>query len=268
MSSTDYSSDDSSDRSYGEEARDRFCTYQTGRFNGHECSRYVECPAHITRRAASDGSDEEEEYDEDQGQDQDQEVDEFDADGAEVDEQDPVRYQVADEASDNGDNSGASPAAHDVIDLTTPSPPRQNTAGHGDGQTQARSQPVEVINLIEDSPTSSPAPGSGLEVEASNGEPASAGGSDLSLSRGETALSSAQRRRTTPPLPPPPVRRRTSTINFGTVTRPNMTQAARPSVSRRPSELVLPRWQPDAEVTFCPICRTQFSFLIRKHHCR
>jgi len=25
------------------------------------------------------------------------------------------------------------------------------------------------------------------------------------------------------------------------------------------SEVVTPRWQPDAEVTFCPICRTQFS---------
>lgn len=33
-------------------------------------------------------------------------------------------------------------------------------------------------------------------------------------------------------------------------------------------EVVLPRWQPDAEVTFCPICRTQFSFFVRKHHCR
>ncbi|OIW34541.1 FYVE-domain-containing protein [Coniochaeta ligniaria NRRL 30616] len=30
----------------------------------------------------------------------------------------------------------------------------------------------------------------------------------------------------------------------------------------------LPRWQPDAEVTYCPICHTQFSFFIRKHHCR
>ncbi|KAK0630017.1 FYVE zinc finger-domain-containing protein [Bombardia bombarda] len=33
-------------------------------------------------------------------------------------------------------------------------------------------------------------------------------------------------------------------------------------------ELVLPRWQPDIEVTYCPICKTQFSIFIRKHHCR
>lgn len=33
-------------------------------------------------------------------------------------------------------------------------------------------------------------------------------------------------------------------------------------------EFALPRWQPDAEVTYCPICRTQFSFFVRKHHCR
>ena len=33
-------------------------------------------------------------------------------------------------------------------------------------------------------------------------------------------------------------------------------------------EVVVPRWQPDAEVTYCPICRTQFSFFVRKHHCR
>lgn len=55
-----------------------------------------------------------------------------------------------------------------------------------------------------------------------------------------------------------------------------------PHSSRRPSntvstpsqppqnvmEYTLPRWQPDSEVTNCPICDTHFSFWYRKHHCR
>ncbi|KAK4226959.1 putative E3 ubiquitin-protein ligase ZNRF2 [Podospora fimiseda] len=34
------------------------------------------------------------------------------------------------------------------------------------------------------------------------------------------------------------------------------------------SEIILPRWQPDAEATYCFICHTQFSIFVRKHHCR
>ena len=59
-----------------------------------------------------------------------------------------------------------------------------------------------------------------------------------------------------------------------------------PAQSQQAAEIILPRWQLDAEVTFCPICRTQFSkylfvgieiahtdtsplgFFVRKHHCR
>ena len=41
-----------------------------------------------------------------------------------------------------------------------------------------------------------------------------------------------------------------------------------PASSRRPSDAGPPRWVPDAEVTYCPICQTQFSFFVRKHHCR
>lgn len=37
---------------------------------------------------------------------------------------------------------------------------------------------------------------------------------------------------------------------------------------REEPEFVPPRWQPDAEVTYCPICQTQFSIFVRKHHCR
>ncbi|KAF7190484.1 Zinc finger FYVE domain-containing protein 21, partial [Pseudocercospora fuligena] len=37
---------------------------------------------------------------------------------------------------------------------------------------------------------------------------------------------------------------------------------------RRESDIVLPRWQPDNEVTKCPVCDTEFSLLYRRHHCR
>jgi hypothetical protein len=43
---------------------------------------------------------------------------------------------------------------------------------------------------------------------------------------------------------------------------------ARERQRREPVEYSLPRWQPDAEVTYCPICNAQFSIFVRKHHCR
>lgn len=40
------------------------------------------------------------------------------------------------------------------------------------------------------------------------------------------------------------------------------------SQSRRSTDIPLPRWQPDAEVSRCPICGASFNFWYRKHHCR
>jgi hypothetical protein len=40
------------------------------------------------------------------------------------------------------------------------------------------------------------------------------------------------------------------------------------STGRRDSDFVLPRWQPDAEVTHCFVCGSHFTFFYRKHHCR
>ncbi|KAI3343210.1 hypothetical protein F4824DRAFT_444851 [Ustulina deusta] len=42
----------------------------------------------------------------------------------------------------------------------------------------------------------------------------------------------------------------------------------RPEQPLTAQEFAVPRWQPDAEVTNCPICDVQFGMFLRKHHCR
>ncbi|KAF2110986.1 FYVE zinc finger-domain-containing protein [Lophiotrema nucula] len=49
---------------------------------------------------------------------------------------------------------------------------------------------------------------------------------------------------------------------------PSHTSAGSAGTGRRESDIVLPPWQPDAEVTSCPVCGSQFTFFHRKHHCR
>jgi hypothetical protein len=46
------------------------------------------------------------------------------------------------------------------------------------------------------------------------------------------------------------------------------TPSSTDSLGARPTEFVLPRWQPDSEVSDCPICGRTFAFWLRKHHCR
>ena len=57
------------------------------------------------------------------------------------------------------------------------------------------------------------------------------------------------------PPPPPP----------HSPPRQNQPSRTSSSSSRR---YIVPPWQPDAEVTHCPICRKQFTWLFRRHHCR
>jgi len=40
------------------------------------------------------------------------------------------------------------------------------------------------------------------------------------------------------------------------------------NATRRASDVVPPKWQPDSEVSKCPVCHAEFSFWFRKHHCR
>lgn len=80
-------------------------------------------------------------------------------------------------------------------------------------------------------------------------------------------------------MPPPPQRRSNSAMGGSGSARSNAIDLSSPErpLPRRPThdsprdrsrEVVLPRWQPDSEVSKCPICGTQFNFWHRKHHCR
>ena len=46
----------------------------------------------------------------------------------------------------------------------------------------------------------------------------------------------------------------------------------RPSIEHRGSQrmdpIAVPRWQPDEEISVCPICGIAFTFWQRRHHCR
>ncbi|RAR02591.1 FYVE-domain-containing protein [Stemphylium lycopersici] len=49
---------------------------------------------------------------------------------------------------------------------------------------------------------------------------------------------------------------------------PPVPPQANTALVRRQSDIVLPPWQPDSEVSQCPVCRKPFTFLLRRHHCR
>lgn len=51
------------------------------------------------------------------------------------------------------------------------------------------------------------------------------------------------------------------------LTRPNM-EARHNDPAGSPTDYAVPKWQSDSEVTHCPICKSQFTFWFRKHHCR
>ncbi|PSR99394.1 FYVE zinc finger-domain-containing protein [Coniella lustricola] len=167
----------------------------------------------------------------------------------------------------------------EVIDLTDSPPQRAQDAPVAAGPSNtALADSQHNTDVIDLTGESSPLQDSRPERALPALPPLGSSSSSLVThsSRGGAISPSAQRRPATPPSPPPPTRRRTATNQLSgapattSMESPQQLQQPqrRPSAARRPSDITLPRWQPDAEVTFCPICRTQFSFLVRKHHCR
>lgn len=290
MSSPDYSSDSSSGASSDRSGPARVCPHRNARFHDQECSRYFDCPSHQLERATSDAAASNDQRDREEQDVHDEEarssneiarISDDEPDGQDIDdapaagtdlEADPVAdnagQNVIDLTASSPDNN--QPSSPDIVSGASQIPAAEGGRTEPFGQGRSRLEP-EVIDLTGDSSEEPAQPGpsnTNQNVErALPTLPPSASSSSISSQRSAGAGSpSFQRRPATPPSPPPAFRRRTSSNAFA-ATRASHQQQRLPE-SRRPSDLVLPRWQPDAEVTLCPICHTQFSIFIRKHHCR
>ncbi|KAH7170582.1 hypothetical protein EDB81DRAFT_837344 [Dactylonectria macrodidyma] len=214
------------------------CPWRTTRFHDQECSLFFDCPSHIVERSLSAA-----------GSIYDASVHE--ASGHEGHVHNDDRATIIDSASTDSNNG-----VGDGNDQTNALPALPSTPAHDESVASSRSA----------EPTR-PGP-SNIHPDQTEGRTRSGGEAErglptlpeprrertpVSRERMDAPLPSPHRTSasTLPPLPPPPP--------------PPPHSEVEGSIS---SEWSVPRWQPDAEVTYCPICRAQFSFFVRKHHCR
>ncbi len=299
----DSSSDSESDSSYagsGFGDASPVCRYRTQRFHDQECARYFDCPTHVVERVLSDGEDGDGSGDEEAGAQVDVEQEHQEQQG------DLVATGVRDDPSpEAGPRPVEDQDVHGVhassAEASSPSP-RAPTAG------DEATLPVQSIGSGEASGAggSNTASAGEQRPRAPSGsqespivlddEPVQPQGEQPDLSRqgsgqGEGRSRSGGQSPIIPSATRPPLiqisRAGRETESAGTIPGPGPLYAAPnalptspsssvqgpfsppgPAERRRPLEFVLPRWQPDAEVTYCPICHTQFSIFVRKHHCR
>lgn len=235
-------------------ASDSVCPWRTSEYHDQECSRYFDCPSHRVDRALSDDGHilmHDAADDDDDG-------------GPQVDESD-----IDSRGLSEGQQGSESPTTHAVRDNLDE--PASQALDPAEDESPRAATPAIVVDDDQPSPTRPP-----LETVTGEGPLAAAGQTDDDDDSENAGAPVTQRPPpgvasrelpTAPPPPPPPPHprpRQRSTDMGALLSRPVPPRPER----TEPPEFLLPRWQPDAEVTYCPICHTQFSIFVRKHHCR
>lgn len=231
------------------------CPWRTSRFHDLECSRYFDCPSHTIERALSEGDGD------NQDSDGNEEV------GAEGREADHVAIQPV--GDDLTGEDGTPPVPLAAVAPTTPhnlQPPNPAAGIQGGAAPGTAENPVVVP---DGSPSPPPSPArtdrNPVVIEDDDDMDTGEGSAQHTARQSVSSITSggtASREGVDPILPGP-------AVEIGNATNPTAPSPAPRNTARIDSPSVeLPRWQPDAEVTYCPICHTQFSIFIRKHHCR
>ncbi len=216
------------------------CNWRTARFHDQECTRYFDCPSHVLERAHSDDGGPAGDHN----------------DGLDSQDVSPVSDSGAD-GRPPGDPLLVSPVLEfqrrgRPLDEPRVAPsPLPVGPGTQAGPIRRHSQPFSASGPVIDLTTE------GADEEA----PGTPGRRDVLAGPSRRDLPTAP-----PPPPPPPRLQERPRIWQAGLLEPE--SSTLPPDRREPSDVVLPRWQPDSEVTLCPICHTQFSIFVRKHHCR
>lgn len=229
------------------------CPYQTSEFFGNECSRYHDCPTHMAERSTTEAGASRSAIVATGSQDQQLEVTPEQNNIVEggtnsagsnaeiyipIPEQDlPSRTQLPQVETDSSASGEAGPSGLSVPQAGQDHAPREQ----GITLAEALHQTAESLGRLSHEDEISSRPDVDTRPTPSR---------DASQNMTTYAMTSPENQRPVSSLNP---------IAPEFSPRPEM---------RSPQEFALPRWQPDSEVTYCPICRTQFSFFVRKHHCR
>lgn len=254
------------------------CSWRTDEFHDGECDRYYDCPAHTILRAppADEGASQ------NPGQEEGEETgeaalpataavsddDPYDSPGAENNTEPQAQAPTLENTAGNGEQSSAGGRR--------PESPLEDRAGQlaidddaesdDSASTSSRSFPTRTTSLraqllqrgfvIARDPTETDEPSA-----QEQGDGGAFATEDAGMEASAATASSAHTRRSSSARND--LGRRSSLYGGGAANF-----AARERQRRETPEYSVPRWQPDAEVTYCPICNAQFSIFIRKHHCR
>lgn len=213
------------------------CPYRHSRSLEGECTHYFDCPTHILERLNPES------YDDDLSGPSDQ--------TAEIrSESGPARAtSIGGSNIVEYESSPAEDHRRDGVVIDTPDsePLVNDSAQNNESREGASSIPSGVAPIAR---SDTPRPEMGITLREALDE-------TRESRSGSTANDAV-----------PQITHIAATLNRDSPSTP-IAPAFNPTTDRRsPPEFTLPRWQPDAEVTYCPICGTQFGFFVRKHHCR
>ncbi|KAF4872958.1 RUN and FYVE domain-containing protein 2 [Colletotrichum siamense] len=278
ISGSSHIGSDASDNSLEREE----CRWRTARFHDMECSRFFDCPTHVVERHLYGDEDEDEDSNAGEGPSRQLQTVSDRAESSSSTSQEPrVAISTVTAGSPERDPTSFAPGPEETNTEQTPEPAEAARATSAqeieeseesqDPEEPAPAPPTPLSSRLSESsvhsqplpPTATPTQPTGEFVPPQR---------TSSLVTSQAAAASAQELPLRPALiprrsqeaPPPPPRR--SSSSFAPLPVPRNQQS--PEERRGPPEINLPRWQPDAEVTYCPICHTQFSIFVRKHHCR